>query len=288
MIEYDILARNFPQMYLPHTQFVRSLHDALRDTNFEVIYGAEARSIVDTADDRKLVRYNKGSSEYELTGDLIVVADGGSSSLRSQLGIAVDMVDYNVGYQMVILDKSSGFKGGQHCLSPEGFVGLFSMPNNRMRAAVELSTEQLKEWIPMDKDQINDKLRMRVPYVNDLRVRDVGIFYRVIRRQANEFWRRGVILIGDAAHTTHPMLGQGMSMVFNDISVFGKVISRGSSDPFSEQVLGQYEKEARRFSSMVIENSELLFRAFQAIGKDADSLKNYLPMLHGIGFMEAG
>ena len=95
-----------------------SLHDALRDTNFEVIYGAEARSIVDTADDRKLVRYNKGSSEYELTGDPIVVADGGSSSLRSQSGIAVDMVDYNVGYQMVILDKSSGFKGGQHCLSP--------------------------------------------------------------------------------------------------------------------------------------------------------------------------
>jgi 2-octaprenyl-6-methoxyphenol hydroxylase len=286
-IEYDILAKDFPMMYLPHTQFVRSLHDALQRTNVEVIYGAEVRSITDSAD-RKKINYQKNSTEHELTGDLIVVADGGASSLRNQLGIGLDLVDYNIGYQMVILDRSPDLKAARHCLSPEGFVGLFPMPQSLMRAAVELTPEQLKEWISLGPNEINNKLRARLPYVSELKTSDVGIFYRPIRRQAREFWRKGVILIGDAAHSTHPMLGQGMSMVFNDISVFKRVFFGKADQPGRNEAFLQYEKESKRFSTMIIGNNEKIFRAFRAIGENLDLLKDYLPMLRQVGFREAG
>ena len=225
-IDYNILAKDYPMMYLPHRLLVQALHDKLRESASVVcVYGANVSSIERASNGEHVVHYDvKGDETAEkVSGDLIVVADSESTSaLRNRLGISVDFVDYKVGYSMVILDKPSDLEWGRHCLSPDGFVGLFSMPSGLMRAAIEIDTEQLKEWNSYDMEQVKARLRKRVPYITDLNLLDVGIFYRAIRRQAKEFARDGIVLIGDATHTTHPMLGQGMSMVFNDISLLTK------------------------------------------------------------------
>ena len=293
-IDYNMLARDYPMLYLPHRLFVRSMHETLKNSrSVKLIYGAEANSVASNGK-KSVVKYKKKdrSEESSLDCDLAVVADGGSSSLRDKLGISADFFDYGLGYLMVILNRPPDLEYGRHCLSPDGFVGLFAMPGNLTRAAIEVEIGELPKWLSYTKSEIRERLqKRRLPYIANLEEpRDVGIFYRVIRRQAREYHRPGIALVGDAAHTTHPMLGQGMSMVFNDVYTLSRLVSAGLERGKIldlDSLLARYESEAKAFADMIISNNDYAFRAFKEIGTNPDALKKHSEALNEkIGFSE--
>lgn len=46
-------------------------------------------------------------------------------------------------------------------------------------------------------------------------------------RHANDYASKRVVLIGDAAHTVHPLAGQGVNMGFGDAFALSKIIAEG-------------------------------------------------------------
>ena len=46
-------------------------------------------------------------------------------------------------------------------------------------------------------------------------------------RHANEYVSKHVVLIGDAAHTVHPLAGQGVNMGFGDAFALSRIIAEG-------------------------------------------------------------
>lgn len=44
---------------------------------------------------------------------------------------------------------------------------------------------------------------------------------------ANDYASKHVVLIGDAAHTVHPLAGQGVNLGFGDAFALSRVISEG-------------------------------------------------------------
>jgi 2-octaprenyl-6-methoxyphenol hydroxylase len=290
ILDYEILARGYPLMYLPHTIIVKSLYQKINhENNIHVKYGAKSFRAHKSEKDRPVVFFQQRDSrgsEKKIECDLLVVAEGGGSDLRASLGIELDFLDYETGYLMAFLDKPPEVVWGRHCLSPYGFVGLFSMPDNMMRAAIELETKDLRNWLTLEKNEIGKRLEIRIPPVSVPRINDVGVFYHVIRRHARSYF--GVpnfVLIGDAAHTTHPMMGQGMSMVFHDIIILSRLLASNPTNSFGRNgELKEYQRLARPFNQSIIINNENVFRAFQEIGKDPNRLDGYLPMLESVGF----
>ncbi|CAA7404507.1 unnamed protein product [Spirodela intermedia] len=65
---------------------------------------------------------------------------------------------------------------------------------------------------------------------------------------AHDYVTRRVALVGDAAHTVHPLAGQGVNMGFGDASALAKVIAEGVSvgtDLGELTLLKRYEKERK-------------------------------------------
>lgn len=46
-------------------------------------------------------------------------------------------------------------------------------------------------------------------------------------RHAREYASKRVVLIGDAAHSVHPLAGQGVNLGFGDAAALSKVIDEG-------------------------------------------------------------
>ncbi len=286
--DYELYARGHPMMYLPHALIVKSLYEKIgRVSNITTFFKSEAINAgLENGKPLIAFRHKETGDEEKLSADLVVVADGGASNIRGSLGIELDFFDYNLGYLMAILAKPPEIEWGRHCLSPNGFVGLFSMPGNLMRAAIEIETKDLREWLSLSKSDLTARLEARVSGVEFFKVREIGVFYHVLRRHAARYAPNlgNFVLIGDAAHTTHPMMGQGMSMVFHDILALSRLIENSPTASFGEREITLYEKNARPFNECVISNNDKLHRSFQEIGREPEKLEDELPFLKGIGF----
>ncbi|KAL6971109.1 putative ubiquinone biosynthesis monooxygenase [Sarracenia purpurea var. burkii] len=65
---------------------------------------------------------------------------------------------------------------------------------------------------------------------------------------ANQYASRRVVLIGDAAHTVHPLAGQGVNLGFGDASALSRVIAEGvavGSDIGEVSLLKKYEADRK-------------------------------------------
>jgi len=109
-----------------------------------------------------------------------------------------------------------------------------------------------------------------------------------LKRHAQKYVGDGVCLIGDSAHTTHPMQAQGMSMALNDILHLYRLIEKlgddGGREVFTKEVLSEYESRARPFNTNVLESNHTLFGYFEKLSQNVESFPECLPFMEKVGF----
>ena len=113
------------------------------------------------------------------------------------------------------------------------------------------------------------------------------------QQHATQYVTTGIALIGDAAHTIHPLAGQGVNLGLADVDCLNRVIRAALArrEPwYSEQVLSRYQRERKPHNlGMMIGmegfkrafgSNELLLRWLRNTGlKMADALT---PVKHGL------
>ena len=289
IFRYDYLAPEYPVIHASHRGIVGAAYSRLEKAqNLELLLESQAVSIGEFKDGRRKVVFKSrvDGSEHELTADLVIIADGAASRLRNILWIPTEQYDYGTGYLMFYLNNhpSNELKWGRFSLGPEGFVGVFPTGGDMIRAAVEVPVADLKDWLTANPKDLESKLAKRAPVLHGCEIEETGYFYHVIRRHASRYTDNGLCLIGDAAHTTHPMQAQGISMAFNDIQSLRDVLEKNREKVLDDGVLKEFEKLARPFNASVLENNHILFNCFQSIMKDKNSFEKCLPDFSRMGF----
>jgi 2-polyprenyl-6-methoxyphenol hydroxylase-like FAD-dependent oxidoreductase len=66
--------------------------------------------------------------------------------------------------------------------------------------------------------------------LGDLRCITPATGFPLVRRRADEWARPGLVLLGDAAHTVHPLAGQGVNLGFRDSRLLAGMLATGG-DP---------------------------------------------------------
>ena len=288
--KYDYLSPGYPVIHSSHRQMVDALYNWLeKKPNVKIRFKTQAVEISDFKDEKRNVTCldRESGSEQKIEGDLVLVADGAGSRFRTIFRIPTDLVDYGVGYLMFYLERPKDMKWGRFYVGPNGFIGIFPTSGNMIRAAVEVKIEDLRGWLTSSVEAQKNRLVDRCPNLEDCSIKEVGVFYHVLKRHASHYTMDGLCLIGDAAHTTHPMQAQGISLVFNDIVSLRSILEKNQKKTLTNDVLRQYEDLARPFNSSVLENNHALFNLFEQIGQDKSIFDKSLPLLQKMGFEPA-
>jgi len=269
-----------PYLVLPHAEIERVLTEAALARGAELIRGARVTGLL-RADDRVTgvrlaVRGPDGPEPRELSARLVVGADGQGSAVRRALGIATDAVAYDHAYLGLEADRPTGYADAMRVhLHPDG--GVLVMPrHDRVGVGVLVDAGTATRWRAMTDAKLGAVLAERAPLLKGARLRREGAHvYALTRSHAARYHAAGAALLGDAAHTTNPTAGQGMSSALADAGVLaeevGPALARGHRR--LDDALARYEATQRPVNARLVRQSDRLARLYARRGRTWDWLK---------------
>lgn len=188
-------------------------------------------------------------ANHAIDASLVVLADGGKSPICQQLGITRSVESYkqhaliaNIAYEKAhnnIAFERFTDTGPLAILPLEQIEG-----ENRGSLVWTLSEQQSAEFAAMSEDDLISRLQER--FGNRLgQIRHIGerFIYPLSLSVANEQIRPGLVLLGNVAHTIHPVAGQGLNLALRDTQALVTVLQNALAEgkPLGEMaVLQQY------------------------------------------------
>lgn len=181
---------------------------------------------------RMAVSLTVEGSEHQLTAELVVMADGGRSGLREQLGIGYQQQNY---HQHALVTNISP-DTAHHNIAYERFTDtgpmallpLEDLPANPAAGQADISHRMGLVWTVPD-EQVEEMMalsdRAFIERVHERFGYRAGVFVKVGERYsyplklsvADEQVRQGLIVLGNAAHALHPIAGQGYNLALRGV-----------------------------------------------------------------------
>lgn len=234
--------------------------------NVDLICPAELQAFEVSADGVRAHLAGAGP-EALLTARLVVAADGGRSTVRRLAGIGVERRDYG---QCAVIANVTPQR--PHCntaferFTASGPLALLPMSQDRCSLVWTVDADRRAAVMALSDEAFLAALQERFGH-------RLGRFVRVGRRaaypltliRANRHTAPRLALIGNAAHTLHPIAGQGFNLGLRDVAVLAQVLveavatGRDIGDPGT---LAQYDRARRRDQRRVIGLTDGLVRIF--------------------------
>lgn len=188
----------------------------------------------------------------ELTTALLIAADGASSVLRNLAGFATREWDYG---QSAIVTTVRTEKPHQNTAwqrfmptGPLAFLPLQETGNRHFCSIVWSADTPLAEQL-MALDDTAFATALGRAFEQRLgRVESVAQRFCIPLRQrhARQYFQPGIVLIGDAAHSIHPLAGQGVNLGFGDVVALRDEIQRALQRQIPLQdlsILRRYQRQ---------------------------------------------
>jgi 2-polyprenyl-6-methoxyphenol hydroxylase-like FAD-dependent oxidoreductase len=192
----------------------------------------------------------------------VVGADGAESLTRRTLGIELDDVHEYDNWIVVLHSPTPSWLEQDHgwtLLHPDGTVWLLpTTPVGRHRVVISVARDEAKDWMTSREDELERRLEERHAPLGELRLNKRGgsHVYRVKRAHAASYSGPRAALTGDAAHTLHPVGGQGLNIAIQDSAklaeLVGPVLCDDGSDDVIAQALADYEQARRPINTATI------------------------------------
>ena len=214
------------------------------------------------------VESERDETVHQLTARILVVADGGGSSIRQQLKFDVRQMPYAQAALVcrVDTDKSNRFTAYEHfiesgplALLPVGESGysvVWTLEQGRLKHLLENSEEKFLEEL---QNEFGDRAGRFVAVTGTRKS------YPLVLSKLKKFVRPRVVIVGNASHTVHPVAGQGFNLALRDVAALADVLEthdRRGWDIGSYDVLAHYERWRLRESNTVTWFTDSLIRTF--------------------------
>jgi 2-octaprenyl-6-methoxyphenol hydroxylase len=169
-----------------------------------------------------LLGLNHGDTETSIDASLVVLADGGKSPVCEQLGIeqSIERYDQHALIANIVLEKPHQHVAFER-FTDTGPLAVLPLQlidgKNRGSLVWTLSVEQAAQYREMNEEKLLPLLQERFGYKLG-KILEIGetFVYPLSLSIAKEQVRPGLALLGNVAHSLHPVAGQGLNLALRD------------------------------------------------------------------------
>jgi 2-polyprenyl-6-methoxyphenol 4-hydroxylase len=202
-----------------------------------------------------------------LKAELVVMADGGRSDLAQQMGIQQQSQSYKTHALVtsVRIDRNHEHWAYER-FTEAGPIALLPLSADEFAVVWTLADDLIEEYLAADESTLIQRLQQAFGYRAG-RITAMGerASYPLALVKTQEQVRPHVVLLGNAAHSLHPVAGQGFNLALRDAAALAEQISRAlENDHLVGQwsvVQGYYQQQQADQRNTVI-GSDLLPRLF--------------------------
>jgi len=205
----------------------------------------------------------------QLECDLTVLADGGRSGLREQLGIQVSRRPY--GQTALIANITPGKPHGGLAFerfTEDGPMALLPLQDDRCalvwtRSQVDAARlAQAHEAVFLG--ELQEAFGYRLGALQQVGARHL---YPLTLIEAEEQVRSGLVVLGNAAHSLHPIAGQGYNLSLRDVEALSVALLRSDAALGDLAVLQEYARRQRFDQRVTVGFSDQVTRLFGDSGR---------------------
>jgi 2-polyprenyl-6-methoxyphenol hydroxylase-like FAD-dependent oxidoreductase len=263
---------HLPDFLTPPYQYILSLahpkiHEALLESvtrwpNVAVLRGFKVTDLLrDDGGHATGVKGRHQNQEVTIGARLVAGCDGPSSTVRTLAGIHSEIHEQPYHYLMLTATRhpQQAADWNTEYWTGSGFVGMFPLSGpGWVRCPVEAQPGAMARWRRDGLAALYSELCQWLPRWKEMTLIDHDLhFYKITTHNTPAYVADGVMLLGDAAHTTPPYLGMGMNMGLRDGVIAAKVIQQALKEGTTEAAaLKPYEEACRGFAQFVIRASE--------------------------------
>lgn len=235
---------------------------ALDEFGVNVRFETPVRRLVRTAS-----RYLLETGEGDISADLFVGADGASSVLRREAGIAVSGWRYPQSAVVTHLTPAIAHSNiaWQRFLRT-GPIALLPLEDGRVSLVWSTNPEQAQEAMTLDDDALAALLTDATDGVlGNLEPAGPRGTFPLQAQHAEGYTQPGLALIGDAAHSVHPLAGQGANLGIADAVELAKVVAAAlgqDENPGDMPVLRRFERARKGANQTMLHFVDTLNRLF--------------------------
>lgn len=199
-----------------------------------------------------------------LTCALAVLADGGRSGLRAQLGIHVKTTPYQQSALVANVSVDQTHRGRAfERFTSEGPLALLPLPQERYALVWTCATSRAEslEGVPAQDflAQLQEVFGYRLGAFHTLGTRHL---YPLELVEATEQIRPHLVLLGNAAHSLHPIAGQGYNLSLRDVLCLVETLAEQSAPLGDFAVLQGYIAKQQQDQARTVAFSDRVTRLF--------------------------
>lgn len=161
----------------------------------------------------------QGTEEY--TANIVIGADGSHSTVRDLLGISTQEIDYQQSALVTTTQLTRKHKNiAYERFQKEGAIAMLPLTGSRVATIWTAPNAHIKHLMQLNDTEFLQQLQQQFGYRLG-RLQQVGkrVIYPLYRQQAQQQKKQNVLLIGNAAHTLHPIAAQGLNLALYEVAM---------------------------------------------------------------------
>ena len=250
-------------------------------TNVELIAPARLEQLhqqpnkqLDKQQDKVILELDTGLS---LSAPLVVGADGASSPLRQLAHIAVQRKDYGQqGLVAVVETVKSHQRTAWQCFLPTGPIAFLPLSPRQCSIVWTLPADIATRMLALSEAEFKQQLAQAIEgRLGDINRVSQRAAFPLKGSQATNYVQTGIALIGDAAHTIHPLAGLGVNLGFKDAAKLAQILNSVTPHQFGDfKVLRRYERARRGDNILTMKAMEAFSLLFGHQNEWVKSVRN--------------